>query len=393
MGYIFLIVLKHIDKYLVLAICRLLKLSKNRNRASENISSLNKDNAKILFIKLWGIGNNVFLLPLIEAVKTSYPNANIYVLTLEQNKGIFKNCQFVKCVYGVNTRNPFALAHSLIRILDDLKKKNLDIIFDFEQFVKISILMAQMLKAKLTVGFDTPNQHRGEFYDIVVPYDKHGHILEHFVQIIKPMGVYINKLKLTPISVSVEDKNRVFDFLAQEFITDKEILVGIHAGSGINFTGRRWPLDSFTRLADKLARLNYTRVIFTGNKKEAALVRKIINNLEDKSRIIDTSGKFNIAELAFLISMCKVFVSNDTAPVHIAAAMGTSVVGLYGPNNPDIYGPYSDNKLVFYKDFPCSPCITNLNAKISFCLHNKCMRDIGVEEVYDGIVNNYLINR
>ena len=146
-------------------------------------------------------------------------------------------------------------------------------------------------------------------------------------------------------------------------------------------------MDSFVRLANKLTKLNHTRVIFTGNKKEAVLIRKIINNLEDKSRIIDTSGKFNIAELAFLISICKVFVSNDTAPVHIAAAMDTFVVGLYGPNNPDIYGPYTDNKLVFYKDFPCSPCITNLNAKISFCLHNKCMRNIRVEEVYDGVLD------
>jgi len=232
MKYILLIILKYFDKYFILATCRLLKLSKKRNKISKNIDSFDKNNAKVLFIKLWGIGNNVFLLPLLEAVKISYPNANIYILTLEQNKGVYKNSPFVKCAYGINIRNPFALAHSLVGILDDLKKKNLDIIFDLEQFVKISTLVAQMLKAKLMVGFDTPNQNRGEFYDIVIPYNNnHIHILENLSQIIKPMGIYINKLKLTPISVSTEDKHHVFNFLTKYSQLDKEILIGIHVGS------------------------------------------------------------------------------------------------------------------------------------------------------------------
>jgi ADP-heptose:LPS heptosyltransferase len=82
-------------------------------------------------------------------------------------------------------------------------------------------------------------------------------------------------------------------------------------------------------------------------------------------------------------------ISSDTAPVHIASAMGAPVVGLYGPNTPFLYGPSGDNNLVFYHQIPCSPCLTNTNRKLSKCSFARCMDGITVGEVAAGIEMKY----
>jgi ADP-heptose:LPS heptosyltransferase len=83
--------------------------------------------------------------------------------------------------------------------------------------------------------------------------------------------------------------------------------------------------------------------------------------------------------------MAAFVVSNDTATVHIASAMGTPVVGLYGPNTPFLYGPLGDNDLVFYSELPCSPCLCNITSKLSDCRKAVCMESITVDAVFDGI--------
>jgi heptosyltransferase-2 len=370
--------------------CRLFGFFKKEKKQFDLKQILFQKHQNILFIKLFGMGNNVLLLPLIIKVKEALPNATFYFLTLDQNKGVFKNCSFIEHVYGIKAENLLELPFSIIACLSELRKKEFDLIFDFEQFVKISTLVIQLLKTKATVGFDTPNQHRGKFYDIAVPYRSDCHILENFAQIIKSVGINIEKLKLMPIPISEHDKLEVSGFLSKHGQTHKDIFIGVHIGSGINFRGRRWPVENFVKLTDKLSTNCSIRIILTGNKEETLLVRRIIASVGDKTKIIDTSGKFDVAQLAFLISICELFISNDTAPVHIATAMDVPIVAFYGPNTPDIYGPYTDNKLVFYKRLSCSPCLTNLNAKTSFCLSPKCMRAIEVEEVYNEINRRYL---
>ena len=108
-----------------------------------------------------------------------------------------------------------------------------------------------------------------------------------------------------------------------------------------------------------------------------------------KNRSINAVNRLNLKELAVLIEQCRFFISNDTAPVHIASAMKTPVVAFYGPNTPYLYGPRGKNDLVFYKDLFCSPCITNYNAKIHKCDHSTCMKTITVEEVLEGIEKKY----
>jgi ADP-heptose:LPS heptosyltransferase len=89
----------------------------------------------------------------------------------------------------------------------------------------------------------------------------------------------------------------------------------------------------------------------------------------------------DLKTLAALLDRAEIVISNDTGPVHIASSLGKPVLGLYGPNTPALYGPLSPGSRSFYKDLPCSPCITNLNYKTSFCRLPVCIQNITVDEV------------
>jgi heptosyltransferase-3 len=81
--------------------------------------------------------------------------------------------------------------------------------------------------------------------------------------------------------------------------------------------------------------------------------------------------------------------------VHLASALNTPVVGLYGPNTPQLYGPWGENGLALYANLDCSPCITNFNSKLNTCRHPRgggaCMRELSAEMVFSAIERTYLI--
>ncbi len=106
---------------------------------------------------------------------------------------------------------------------------------------------------------------------------------------------------------------------------------------------------------------------------------------------LNAAGKLNLSQLAYLAEKCSIFISNDTGPVHLAAAVKTSTVSFYGPNTPFLYGPMWGKNDVFYKNLPCSPCITNYNAKSTKCKDPVCITGIKVQDVYN-LIDRKLFN-
>jgi ADP-heptose:LPS heptosyltransferase len=99
--------------------------------------------------------------------------------------------------------------------------------------------------------------------------------------------------------------------------------------------------------------------------------------------------KFNVRETAYLIQNCRLFFSADTAPLHIATAMGVDAACFFGPNTPVLYGPRGKNDVVFYRNINCSPCLTNFNAKTSNCRKPVCITEITVDDVWKKIVKYF----
>lgn len=126
--------------------------------------------------------------------------------------------------------------------------------------------------------------------------------------------------------------------------------------------------------------------MMSGVESERNYVNSIIKKI-DKENCYNSCGVFNLKDFLHFMKKFDLFISNDTGPVHIAAACGVTSIGLYGPTSPLLYGPYGKNHIILYKKTACSPCVDNYNAKSTNCKDPLCMKKINPREVSEAIAN------
>jgi heptosyltransferase-2 len=159
-------------------------------------------------------------------------------------------------------------------------------------------------------------------------------------------------------------------FLWKKGVRHGDLLIGINPGAGA--PSRRWPPERFAKVGDHLIKGYGAKIIVFGGPKEEGLVREIGNFME--SRPIEAYG-LPIRHLASLIQRCNLFITNDTGPMHIAAAVGTPIVAIFG-NTPSSNFPYRANCIGLQASLPCIPCLEP-------CKELKCIRAITIEEVME----------
>jgi heptosyltransferase II len=196
--------------------------------------------------------------------------------------------------------------------------------------------------------------------------------VEEQFRVLEKAGVStVNASKRLELWIKKEDFLYVENLLKEEWVGTDQLLVGLNAGG--SWPTKRWPLRSFARLSDMLAAKD-VRVVITGAKDEMCLAEKIINL--SRAKIINAAGRTSITQLGALIKRCAVFVTGDSAPMHIASAVGADFLALFGPTDPKRHYEPSDGGVVLKKEMNCSPCYK------AECKNMSCMEKISVEEVY-----------
>jgi heptosyltransferase-3 len=341
---------------------------------------------KILLIKIWGIGNIVMMLPIVTGISQKYPKARLSFLTLAVNRELLDDRPELEKVYTVRVSSLWRFLADSFALFMKLRREKFDIVLDFEQFSRFTSVLTFLMGAKHTVGFFSERGRRGYLYDQRVAFDNEQHMSRTFFDIARSIGVVPEAREPKALKTSQKGEDEIAQFLKDKAVAN-EFLVGMHIGSSDNFPGRRWPNENFAQLADTLVDTYSATIIFTGGAKERALIDQTIELMHAPA--INSGGRLSISGFIAMIARCDLFFSNDTAPVHIASALDVPIVAFYGPNTPKLYGPIGKQSLVFYKELPCSPCITNFNAKTSFCRFPVCIESITVEEVLEGVRNRF----
>jgi lipopolysaccharide heptosyltransferase II len=146
-----------------------------------------------------------------------------------------------------------------------------------------------------------------------------------------------------------------------------------------------WDVQKFARLSDQLIRDYNAQIVFTGQKQDARVITKIISLMNRPA--VNATGETTLTELAYLLERAQLIITTDSGPMHIAAAMGTPVVALFGPTAPWRTGPYSKSAEIVRNDLYCSPCFKKK------CNHISCMKDISVEDVLKAVGSRLLMKK
>jgi len=221
------------------------------------------------------------------------------------------------------------------------------------------------------VGYSTNGRAFLLTEKIAVPGEKL-HKAEYFLNLVRPLGID-TETGSCEFYISDQDRAWASLILDKQNIDKNDFIVILNPGG--NWPPKRWPLERFAEVGDRLVEQYKARIIITGSLKDEQRARRIAALM--KHRPISLCGMTDLNKLGALLDRADLVISADSGPMHIAVARQTKVIGLFGPTSPRITGPYGrGNYKVLWKDIGCPvPCYD------TSCTDNRRMKAITVEEV------------
>lgn len=318
----------------------------------------------ILIVKLSALGDVVHTLPALNALRREYPKAHISWLVEAMARELIEGHPALDRVV-VWRRRDFEAAlkegrwATAWRIFSETRRQvrqfPYDLVIDFQGLMKSGLWVAQA-RSRRKVGFGR-GMERSEgshlFLTERVPaVSMDIHALERSLLLLQAIGIQRGPIEYRfPIDQAARDA--ATDFLQANDVAPSDRLVVIHPMT--RWPTKLWFEDRFAQVANELNAAEL-KVIFSGGPKDAPALDRIAEHL--MSPMIRTNGRGGLKILAAIYERANVLVSTDTGPMHIAAAVGTPVVAIFGPTSPQRTGPYGDEHVVLQAGVSCSPCFS-----------------------------------
>ncbi len=331
----------------------------------------------ILLIRTVYIGDVVMTLPMLKPLKERFPNSSITFLTTKSAAPLFENNRYVDRVI---TYDPFWFHPSpksdYIDYLRRIRKEKFDLVIEARADIREIMGLLLPVKAKHKVSYAVG----GGAYLLtdVVPYEKLKHKVEYHLDIARHIGCDIGEPEF-PLEFTKNEIDGVDKLLAENRITEKFICV--HPGSRLKL--KMWHVGRYARLCNKIYEETKVTLALLGHGSEKEVTDEIVADLGFEC--VNLTGRVNLRELALVLGKSSLLVCNDSAPMHIARAMGTPVAALFGPSKSVETAPYGTGSKVIEKDFECRSACDE-----SSCSHERlqaCMEDITMEEVYNTVLD------
>ena len=323
---------------------------------------------KILLIRLSSLGDIVLTTPAIRAIRTHYPNAYIAMLVAKQSADVLRQNPHLNEIIQFNRSARDKDTGEMVRIVRILRQRKFALSFDFQRKLRTELLM-YLSGASERVG-------KGLLCTLRVPEQGNKHATEHYFDLLHAAGIPAEDRQLEMFLSKTERADACYAF-EEAGISEIQLKIGLFPGAGWKL--REWMPERFAAIGDRLVAQYDAQVIIYGGPKEGELVHKVKNLMQHPS--IAFSGNLHIRQLAACIEKCDMFLTNDTGPMHIAAAVGTPTIALFGPGNHNRFQPIGDAHTIIRHDVPCSPCKQFTDK----CKNNICMKGITVDEVWETI--------
>jgi len=329
---------------------------------------------RILIVRTDRIGDVLLSTPVIRAVRENYPCAFIALMVSPYTKEIVEGNTYLDEVILYDKDGKHKSWASSVKFARNLGKRKFDvaIILHPTNRAHLIIYLAGIPKR---VGYD---KKFGFTLTDKIPHTKQlgeKHELEYNLDLLKCLKIE-TKDKSLFMPIKAESERWAEDFVKSERIKIDDKLLVINPAASC--PSKIWPSERFAEAADKLAQKYGFKILVVSGPRDLALAEKVIKKIS--SPVISLAGKISLSQLASLLKRAALFISNDSGPVHIASAVGTPVISIFGRKQPGLspkrWGPVGLKDRVLHKDIGCIECLAH-NCKKEFA----CLKAISVDDV------------
>lgn len=327
---------------------------------------------KIIIIDLLYLGDLIFVTPFLRNLRNNLPDKQIDMIVNSNFTGIMEDNPYIDNIFSYNKR--WSIKES-IQFAKEIKKRDYDLGLNIHGSWRTVILL-KLIDPTYSIGFAEGG--RGIFLDERFKPNEDIHMVDMYLEFLGKLGINrIDDLGLE-MNIKQEIRRSMAQFLEKQGIKEDEKLIGLNTGG--SYETKKWPIEYFAKLADRLQEDYKKRVIFFGSPGDVERVNKIIKLM--KSKPVIATGKTSLKELVALAERCELFISGDTGPLHVAASVGISTIAIFGPTDEKQFYPYGKgHQIVKLDNLDCRPC----GKHVCPHKHHDCLRKIKVEDILESV--------
>ncbi|MFZ5518313.1 MAG: glycosyltransferase family 9 protein [Candidatus Zhuqueibacterota bacterium] len=339
---------------------------------------------RILIIKLQAIGDVVMSTAVIPNVRQAFPDAAIDFLTMKYCAPAVDGHPDIREVIWIQPKGAHRLQslagiRATYHYLKRLMTARYDLVFDLYGNAR-SAFLTTVTGSRYRVGFDF--RGRRHFYTHQVVHRSNDvHEVEFNLDALIRVGIpIVSKDLFFPLADS--DLAYIDAYLKSSGL-ERSLLVGINGCA--SYKAKSWPLEKYASLADRLVGQFGATIVCVWGPGEKSIAESICRQMKQPGIVAPAT---TLKQLGALLKRCRMVVSNDTSPMHIAAAVGTPTVGIFGPTKPHLQGPWGpQHETVQKKELPCLGC------RKTNCEDLQCMEKLSVDEVWERVLACMAKNR
>lgn len=309
---------------------------------------------------------------MVSVLRKQYPSARISMLLRSYTKELAEGYQGIGNILLYDQsgeRKPF------FTMLQELRAARFDLVVVSYPTLRLALLMFLAgIPMRVGTGY---RWYSFLFNKRVFQHRKTAekHEVEYNLSLLKAIGCMVDAVPQISLAISENEEKTAKDVARSIGILESDAVVVLHPGSG--GSARDWSIENFAALARQLHLAGY-KVVITGGGGEESLVQRVVEGAQGVA--VPLVGRLSLKELAAFLRSVKLFISNSTGPLHIAAVMGTPVIALYPPIrecSAQRWGPLTEKKVIFTADNKV--CIRCQGKE---CLGDDCMDQIKAEQVF-----------
>jgi heptosyltransferase-1 len=348
-----------------------------------------KANPKILIVNPFGLGDVLFSMPLVEALKKSLPDSKIYFLCNERtdalvamNPAIEKHFVFNRDYWRAQFSNPFAFLRLFSSWLGELKKERFDLAFDLSLGRDYSFFL-MLIGVKERIGLDY--KKRGAFLTKKLPLKAYADkpVADYQLELLNLAGIATTGTTGATLEIPNKAIEHADWFLKKHGLGSHAEVLAIAPGGGRSWGNnaryKQWAPERFSEAANQLANAKNFFVIVIGDRDEKALLEEVARGIDAPHAVI--AGE-PLSQVCAYLAHSRLLIANDGGLLHLGHALGIRTVGIYGPVDAVVYGPYpkTAKSRILTASVECRPCYQNF--RFPPCGHERqCLDKIPANEV------------